>query len=318
VIAGREIERDAFGENALRLAPFGFGGGIVEALNGITDGDDEGGIFGNGFLPYLLEDSGLRFAGAVAEDHEVEAGGEERVKGEEREKAAVSHFVTVRVCCVAMIAVLMGLVMGLVPAFAADDRVKIDNDAVRVLHAVDEPHRPSAVHRHELNRVMVYLTDGDLTARYQDRRTDAQHWKAGQVAWSPAGGLHTSENVGSKPLHIIEVELKKVAAQKPARDPKLDPVAIDPEHNILLFENAQVRVFRSWREAGGTEKLHEHTGTGRVGVFLTDLDATVKLADGSSSALHVKAGDSSWSGPVTHATTNLGPNKLEMIVIEVY
>jgi hypothetical protein len=53
-------------------------------------------------------------------------------------------------------------------------------------------------------------------------------------------------------------------------------------------------------------------------VYLTDLNGTVKLADGSSSPLHVKTGDVSWSGPVTHATTNVGPNKLEMIVIEVY
>jgi len=86
---------------------------------------------------------------------------------------------------------------------------------------------------------------------------------------------------------------------------------------MLLFENAQVRVFRSVREAGGTEMMHEHAGVGRVGVFLTDLNATVKLADGSTSTVHEKAGDVSWSGPVTHATTNLGPNKLEMIVVEV-
>jgi mannose-6-phosphate isomerase-like protein (cupin superfamily) len=213
-----------------------------------------------------------------------------------------------------MISVLLGLLLALAP----DERVKIDNDAVRVLSVVDEPHSPSRVHGHELNRVMIYLSGGDLTVRYQDGRTDAQHWKAGEVAWSPAGGLHTSENVGAKPLHIVEVELKKAAAKAPVRDPKLDPVAIDPEHNILLFENAQVRVFRSWREAGGTEKMHEHAGTGRVGVFLTDLNATVKLGDGSRSALQIKAGDVAWSGPVTHATTNLGPNKLEMIVVEVY
>jgi hypothetical protein len=54
-------------------------------------------------------------------------------------------------------------------------------------------------------------------------------------------------------------------------------------------------------------------------VFLTDNNAVVKLADGSSSALpKVAAGDVSWSGPVTHATTNLGPGKLEMIVVEVF
>ncbi len=77
-------------------------------------------------------------------------------------------------------------------------------------------------------------------------------------------------------------------------------------------------MFRSLREAGGTEMMHEHAGTGRVGVFLTDLNGTVKLADGSSTPLHVKAGDVSWSGPGTHATTNLGPNKLEMIVVEEF
>jgi quercetin dioxygenase-like cupin family protein len=213
-----------------------------------------------------------------------------------------------------MIPILFGLLL----AFAADDRVKIDNDAVRVLNVVDLPHNPSALHRHELNRVMVYLTSGDLNVRYQDGHVEEQHWKAGQVAWSPAGELHISENIGAKPLHIIEVELKKAPSKAPVRNPKLDPVAIDPAHNVLLFENAQVRVFRSLREAGGTEMMHEHAGTGRVGVFLTDLNATVKLADGSSSPLHVQAGDVSWSAPVTHATTNLGPNKLEMIVIEVY
>jgi uncharacterized RmlC-like cupin family protein len=212
-----------------------------------------------------------------------------------------------------MIPILFGLLL----AFA-DDHVKIDNDAVRVLNVVDQPHTPSALHRHEVNRVMIYLTSGDQTIRYQDGKVDEQHWKAGQVAWSPAGGMHISENVGEKPLHIIEVELKKAPSKTPVRNPKLDPVKIDPAHNVLLFENAQVRVFRSWLDAGKSERMHEHAGTGRVGVFLTDLNATVKLADGSSSPVQEKAGDVSWSGPVTHATTNLGPNKLEMIVVEVY
>lgn len=211
-----------------------------------------------------------------------------------------------------MIWMLLGLL------FAADDRVKIDNDAVRVLDVVDQPHQPGAMHRHELNRVMVYLTSGDQTLRYQDGRVEQQHWKAGQVAWSPAGGMHVSEDVGAQPLHIIEIELKKAPSKPPKRDPQLDPVALDPAHNIVLFENAQVRVFRSWREVGGTEKMHEHAGRGRVGVFLTDFKGTVKLANGSSNPIEVKAGDISWSEPVTHATTNPGPNKLEMIVVEIF
>lgn len=210
------------------------------------------------------------------------------------------------------------VLMALLLMFAVDDRIKIENDSVRVLSVVDDPHHPSALHRHELNRVMVYLTAGDLTVRYQDGHVDEQHWAAGQVAWSPAGGMHVSENVGTKPLKIVEVELKNAKPAKPVRDPKLDPVVIDPAHNILLLENAQVRVFRSWREAGGTELMHHHYGAGRVGVFLTDLNGSVKLADGTIIPQHSQAGDVSWSGPITHSTTNAGPNRFEMIVIEVF
>ena len=106
--------------------------------------------------------------------------------------------------CIAMVFLILTLSM----AFLADEPVKIDNDAVRVLNVVDQPHHPSALHRHEQNRVMIYLTSGDLTVRYQDGHVDNQHWKAGDVAWSAAGGFHTSENVGTKPLRIIEIELK--------------------------------------------------------------------------------------------------------------
>jgi beta-alanine degradation protein BauB len=208
--------------------------------------------------------------------------------------------------------------LGSVVLCAADDRVKVDNDAVRILKVVDMPHNKSALHRHEVHRVMIYLDPGDITLTYEDGHKDEQHWKAGQVAWSPAGGRHTSENVGSASVGIIEIELKKSAPPAPpVRKAPLDPVAIDPKHNVLLFENDQVRVFRSWREAGGTERMHEHPGAGRAVVLLTDLNARVKLADGTSSEQHLPAGDVLWSGPVTHAATNLAPKRFEMVVVEV-
>ena len=63
--------------------------------------------------------------------------------------------------------------------------------------------------------------------------------------------------------------------------------------------------------------MHEHTGPGRVAVFLTDIRATIKSADGQTQALSAAAGDVSWSGPVTHAATNTGAHKFEMIVVEL-
>ena len=201
---------------------------------------------------------------------------------------------------------------------AADDRVKIDNDVVRILKVVDTPHQKSALHRHEYNRVMVYLDAGNMQIIYEDGHKEKQHWKAGQVAWSQAGGRHTSENVGSAPLRIVEIELKKPApAAPPVRKRELDPLAIDPKHNRLLFENNQVRVFRSWREPGAAEPMHEHVGAGRATVLLTDLDASVKLADGTTSDLRGSTGDVFWSGPVTHSTTNRGSKKSEVIVVEI-
>ena len=203
--------------------------------------------------------------------------------------------------------------------FAADDAVKIDNDVVRIIKATEVPHNKSALHRHAMNRVMIYLDAGDVTIRHEDGNVDEQHWKAGDVAWSPADGMHTSENVGAAPLRLVEIELKKAApVVPPVRKPELDPVALEPSHNILLFENDQVRVFRSWREPGGAEAMHEHTGAGRAAVFLTDISASVKLGDGSTSEIHSSEGDVFWSGgSVTHATTNTGAKRFEVIVVEV-
>ncbi len=217
-----------------------------------------------------------------------------------------------------LVRLLIALLLGCLCGLAADDRVRVDNDAVRILTVLDVPGQKGAMHQHLMNRVMIYLDPADITLTFQDGKKEEQHWKPGQVAWSPAGQRHTSENVGSSPARIVEVELKKNApAMAAMRRPELDPVAIDPAHNILLFENPQVRVFRSWLEPGGTESLHEHSGVGRAVVLLTGLDATVKLQDGSISALRRPAGDVVWSGPVIHSATNAGTGKFELIVVEV-
>ena len=204
-------------------------------------------------------------------------------------------------------------------AAAVDDRVKIDNEFVRVLKVIDQPHQKSAMHRHESNRVMIYLNAGSLDVTYEDGRVEHQHWKAEQVAWSPGGPLHVSENPGPGPLGIVELEIKKPGpASKPVRDPKLDPVAIDAKHNVLILENDQVRVFRSWREPGKSETMHEHTGSGRVVVLLTDIHAKVAAMDGATSEMVDKAGEVHWTaGPVRHMGTNTGQKRFDMILIEV-
>ena len=197
--------------------------------------------------------------------------------------------------------------------------VLVDNDVVKILKVVSKAGAKSAFHVHKTNRVMVYLDKGAIDIGYEDGKVEHQEWKPEQAAWSPTGPRHTSHNVGGTSIRVVEVELKQPAPATPHRpDPKMDPVATDPNHNVLLFENDQVRVFRSWREPGKSESLHEHTGRGRVVVLLTDISASIKLVDGSAGEMKLKAGEVRWSpGPTTHAGTNTGDKRFDMILIEV-
>jgi len=204
-----------------------------------------------------------------------------------------------------------------IDSLSADDQIRIDNDFVRVIQEILPPHEKSPLQEHPLNRVVVYLDKGKLDVRDQDGHVQKRNFSAGQAVWSAAAEMHNNENTGSAPIRLIQIELKKPAPVTPApRAKELDPVAIDPKHNILLFENDQVRVFRSCRERGAEERLHEHTGAGRVAVFLTDIDAAVH-SEGSETPLHASAGDVTWSGPAKHSALNTGARKFEMIVVEV-
>ena len=201
---------------------------------------------------------------------------------------------------------------------AFEDVTKVDNNVVQIVEVVNVPRTTRTIPGDERSRVLIALDPSNIRRIYADGRTSHQHWRKGQALWIRAGESYTGENIGSAPIRFVEIELKKQAPlTAAARNHDLDPVAIDPKHNVLLLENEQVRVFRSWREAGATEKMHEHTGAGRVAVLLSDLDAKVRVADGSTSALRALSGDVLWSGTVTHATTNLGFKKFEMVVVEV-
>ncbi|MDE3164271.1 MAG: hypothetical protein KGN36_00550 [Acidobacteriota bacterium] len=206
----------------------------------------------------------------------------------------------------------------LVPSVAAQSRTILDNPTVRVMDAIDQSRQKGALHKHDHPRVMIYLTGGDLDITTEDGRTEHQHWKAGDVAWSPAGGMHTSENVGDAAMRIIEVEIKSPAPAAGAkRDPALDPVGIDRRRNQLLFENAQVRVFRSRLEVDGREKWHEHTSA-RLAVLLTPISARVEYPKKQPAPMNGGPGDVFWSPePIRHRTTNLGARPAEIVVVEV-
>jgi quercetin dioxygenase-like cupin family protein len=203
-------------------------------------------------------------------------------------------------------------------ALLAQTTTVVDNATVRILNAVDLPHKPTPLHKHDYDRVMIYLDNGDQDITI-DGKVEHHHWKAGDVVWSPIGPQHGSENVGAANLRIVEIEVKKPApATPPKRNAKLDPLAIDRGRNKLLFENEHVRVFRSSLAPGDREKMHEHVGAGRAVVLLSPLAARVEAANGDVSPMNGAAGDAFWrDGAVKHRGSNIGSRPAELVIVEV-
>jgi quercetin dioxygenase-like cupin family protein len=186
---------------------------------------------------------------------------------------------------------------------------------VKVIDVVDAPHTKGHLHDHKVNRVMIYLQAGRQNLEYQDGRKVVQSWKPGEVLWSKASGMHTSEITSDQPVRIIEVELKNQGSATPAGSSPLDPVKVYPKAYKVEFENNQVRVLRVKFQPHESVPMHEHT-LNRVTVFLTDQKVRMTDAAGAVTMSEHKAGDAAWAGPVKHKEQNLSDKPLEIVVVE--
>ena len=192
--------------------------------------------------------------------------------------------------------------------------VVIDDDQVRVLVVTDAPGRKSAPHRHERNRVMIYLDAGAMRLSYDDGNVKNLSWKAGDVRWDPAGGIHTSENTGRAPVRIVEIEIKKPGGAAVSY-PALDPPKVDPKHYKVELDNPQVRVIRARYGAGEKGPMHEHA-LPRVMVNLTDQAVRLTLPDGSTREMRNAAGAVTPGGAAKHSEVNTG-GPFEVLVVEL-
>jgi uncharacterized RmlC-like cupin family protein len=191
----------------------------------------------------------------------------------------------------------------------------IDNDQVRVVKVTDQPHGKGSLHEHKLNRVMVYLQAGRQDITPQGGKKVTSEWKAGEVKWSPASGMHTSEITSDKPVTIVELEIKKAGDPSKTVNTALDPLKVDPKDYKLEFENSQVRVVRVRMAAGRKVPLHEHV-LNRVVVYLTDQNGSMTTADGQTTTAQHNAGDFSWGAPTKHVEQNNMDHTFEAVVVE--
>jgi quercetin dioxygenase-like cupin family protein len=209
---------------------------------------------------------------------------------------------------------LLPAVLAAVPYLLAQTPATIDNEQAHVVVAHDQPHKKGAPHEHKLNRVMVYMQAGK-----QDFVTNGKAssitYKAGDVKWSPAAGLHTSEVVSDTPVTIVEVEVKKPGDPSKKITTALDPLKVDPKHYHLEFENDQVRVVRVKFPPHSGAPLHEHQ-LNRVVVYLTDQNTRLTSPDGKVENSTHKAGEYSWGGATKHKEDNVLDTPFEAVFIE--
>jgi len=84
--------------------------------------------------------------------------------------------------------------------------VDFENERVRVLRTVLEPHIKSPMHEHP-PYVVVYVTELHTTMALSDGRLVDNVRRKGEVAWRDAM-KHSTENVGNQTAMEIQVELK--------------------------------------------------------------------------------------------------------------
>lgn len=179
---------------------------------------------------------------------------------------------------------------------------KLDTPDVRVIVATLQPRTPSISRNgHATNRVLIYLDDGVMTRQEGDQKTTIP-FKRGDVRWRPAGGPYTSENTSDHPIRILEVDLKG-PPKGPLPVTKLDPVAVDPAHYKVEFENEFVRVLRIHFGPQDKGATHEHI-LNRVVVYMND-------------QANAKADDVRMAGAATHAEENTSNQPAERIAVEL-
>ena len=193
----------------------------------------------------------------------------------------------------------------------------LDNEFVTVHMATDQPQSKSELHRHALDRVMIYLDDGKLRIENVNGPVENQSWKPGQVAWSPAGGDHTSENIGDQVLRIVEVELTPTApSAKAFVVSPFYPVTEDPKHYRLEFENSKVRVIHGKYNLHESGIAHKHASR-RVVVYLIGDQMDITTEDGKRHVMQPPAGAVWWPANSGAHRDVARESPIEMVVVEL-
>src|ERR1022692_958418 len=94
-----------------------------------------------------------------------------------------------------------------------------------------------------------------------------------------------------------------------------DPLAIDPTHYHLNFENAHVRAIRLTLKAN--EAVHMHDDVDALAVCIHECHLCFKSFNGRTQDVRMESGETRWFYGDTRSVCNLSARPMEMLFIEV-
>ena len=209
-----------------------------------------------------------------------------------------------------VILALVGTIGSQTPSAAPPDAV-IDNDYVRVF--VQPPNLRNVPLTHKFDALSINVFDAAPKVQHNKKIPDQP------LPYVQADYFDQQEQqimaipMESDPTKSIWIEFK---AQPPQSPFDRDAVKLDPDHNLVLFENSHVRVVRVHFGLG--EKGPVVDKRPRVIVLLNDMHADVARHEGDTpSPRDGKAGVIQWSLGGSQATMNRNETKLDNIVVEI-
>jgi hypothetical protein len=206
--------------------------------------------------------------------------------------------------------VVVGAVGSQSPSAKPSDAV-IDNDYVRVF--VQPPNSRDVPLSHKFDALSINVLAAAPKVQHNKKIPDQP------LPYVQADYFDRQEQqimaipMESDPIKSVWIEFKSEPPQSPF---DRDAVKLDPQHNMVLFENSHVRVVRI--RFGLGEKGPIVDKRPRVIILLNDMHADVARHEGDPpSARDGKAGKIQWSLGGSQATMNRNETVLDNIVVEV-
>jgi hypothetical protein len=156
----------------------------------------------------------------------------------------------------------------------------IDNERVTVWDVTTEKGKPTAMHRHPYDYVIVDLADATGKVTGQDGLQGSYAVKTGRVGFGRWGSAEKQENLSDTPRHFIMVELKD-AKVSPLANQSGYPDAFPREGAKKVLDNSRVRVWDFSWTPGKPTATHFHDKDVVV-VYLDNGDLSSTTLDGKT------------------------------------